>query len=83
MALVNRRWTIDVEAIVTDLNAAPAANLSLTLLDGVDVSTLFSPVTIAGLRLRNRFVMSPMTRAFSPDGVPGENVAAYSARRAE
>ena len=68
---------------MTDLNAAPAANLSLTLLDGADMSTLFSPVTIAGLRLRNRFVMSPMTRAFSPDGVPGENVAAYYARRAE
>jgi 2,4-dienoyl-CoA reductase-like NADH-dependent reductase (Old Yellow Enzyme family) len=27
--------------------------------------------------------MSPMTRAFSPDGVPGEDVAAYYARRAE
>ena len=68
---------------MTELNAAPAANLSLTLLDGADMTTLFSPVTIAGLRLRNRFVMSPMTRAFSPDGVPGENVAAYYARRAE
>ncbi len=47
------------------------------------MSTLFSPVTIAGLRLRNRFIMSPMTRQFSPDGVPGEEVAAYYARRAE
>jgi 2,4-dienoyl-CoA reductase-like NADH-dependent reductase (Old Yellow Enzyme family) len=27
--------------------------------------------------------MSPMTRAFSPDGVPGDNVAACYARRAE
>ena len=68
---------------MTELNDARAANLSLTLLDGADMTTLFSPVTIAGLRLRNRFVMSPMTRAFSPDGVPGENVAAYYARRAE
>lgn len=68
---------------MTDPNAAPAANLSLTLLDGADVTPLFSPVTIAGLRLRNRFIMSPMTRAFSPDGVPGEDVAAYYARRAE
>ena len=68
---------------MTELNDAHAANLSLTLLDGADMTTLFSPVTIAGLRLRNRFVMSPMTRAFSPDGVPGEDVAAYYARRAE
>jgi len=68
---------------VTELDDAHAANLSLTLLDGAEMTTLFSPVTIAGLRLRNRFVMSPMTRAFSPDGVPGEDVAAYYARRAE
>ena len=27
--------------------------------------------------------MSPMTRSFSPGGVPGENVAAYYRRRAE
>lgn len=66
-----------------DLNAAQGANLSLTLLDGADMTPLFSPVTIAGLRLRNRFIMSPMTRAFSPDGVPGDDVAAYYARRAE
>jgi len=59
------------------------ANLSLTLLDGADVTPLFSPVTIAGLTLRNRFIMSPMTRQFSPGGVPGDEVAAYYARRAE
>lgn len=67
---------------MTDLQAAEA-NLALTLLDGADVTPLFSPVTIAGRRLRNRFIMSPMTRQFSPDGVPGEEVAAYYARRAE
>lgn len=67
---------------MTDLHAAEA-NLALTLLDGADVTPLFSPVTIAGRRLRNRFIMSPMTRQFSPDGVPGEEVAAYYARRAE
>lgn len=68
---------------MTGLNAAPGESLSLTLLDGADVTPLFSPVTIAGLKLRNRFIMSPMTRQFSPDGVPGEEVAAYYARRAE
>src|SRR3546814_19535848 len=32
---------------------------------------------------RNRFVMSPMTRNFSPGGIPGDNVAAYYRRRAK
>jgi 2,4-dienoyl-CoA reductase-like NADH-dependent reductase (Old Yellow Enzyme family) len=68
---------------VTELNTATAQeSLSLTLLDGVDVTPLFSPVRVAGLRLRNRLVMAPMTRQFSPDGVPGADVAAYYARRA-
>ena len=43
---------------------------------------LFEPVNIAGLRLRNRIVMAPMTRNFSPGGLPGENVVAYYRRRA-
>jgi 2,4-dienoyl-CoA reductase-like NADH-dependent reductase (Old Yellow Enzyme family) len=40
------------------------------------------PLDLNGLRLRNRIVMAPMTREASPDGVPGEDVAAYYARRA-
>lgn len=47
------------------------------------VSSLFEPFTIHNLELKNRIVMSPMTRSFSPGGVPGENVAAYYRRRAE
>lgn len=43
---------------------------------------LFEPFALKGLVLRNRFVMPPMTRGFSPDGVPGADVAAYYARRA-
>jgi 2,4-dienoyl-CoA reductase-like NADH-dependent reductase (Old Yellow Enzyme family) len=66
---------------VTDLNTA-AEPLSLTLLDNADVTTLLSPVSVAGLKLRNRLVMAPMTRGFSPDGIPGDDVAAYYARRA-
>ena len=46
-------------------------------------NTLFTPFSVRGLTLQNRIVMAPMTRAFSPDGVPGENVAAYYMRRAE
>jgi 2,4-dienoyl-CoA reductase-like NADH-dependent reductase (Old Yellow Enzyme family) len=44
---------------------------------------LFEPLRIRGMTTRNRIVMAPMTRGFSPDGVPGENVAAYYRRRAE
>lgn len=44
---------------------------------------LFRPLKIKSLQLKNRIVMAPMTRSFSPEGVPGENVAAYYRRRAE
>lgn len=44
---------------------------------------LFSSLTCGSLVIPNRFVMSPMTRNFSPGGVPGDNVAAYYRRRAE
>lgn len=46
------------------------------------VHELFEPCEVAGLQLRNRFAMAPMTRSFSPNGVPGPDVAAYYARRA-
>jgi 2,4-dienoyl-CoA reductase-like NADH-dependent reductase (Old Yellow Enzyme family) len=44
---------------------------------------LFQPFRLGSLDLKNRIVMAPMTRSFSPDGIPGENVAAYYRRRAE
>ncbi len=46
------------------------------------MSALFTPLTIKGLSLPNRIVMAPMTRNFSPQGVPGENVAEYYRKRA-
>jgi 2,4-dienoyl-CoA reductase-like NADH-dependent reductase (Old Yellow Enzyme family) len=46
-------------------------------------STLFEPFTLKSLNLKNRFVMAPMTRAFSPNGIPGEDVAGYYQRRAQ
>jgi 2,4-dienoyl-CoA reductase-like NADH-dependent reductase (Old Yellow Enzyme family) len=48
-----------------------------------DVDTLFRPFRLKSLDLKNRIVMAPMTRNFSPGGIPGENVAAYYRRRAE
>ncbi|HVB85571.1 MAG TPA: NADH:flavin oxidoreductase [Candidatus Dormibacteraeota bacterium] len=47
------------------------------------VAALFAPFTLNGLTLPNRIVMAPMTRNFSPRGVPGADVAAYYRRRAE
>ncbi len=44
---------------------------------------LFSPCRVAGLELKSRVVMAPMTRTKSPDGVPGADVAAYYRSRAE
>jgi len=49
----------------------------------VTVSPLFQPFAHPKLKLRNRIVMAPMTRKRSPDGVPGEDVAAYYRRRGE
>jgi 2,4-dienoyl-CoA reductase-like NADH-dependent reductase (Old Yellow Enzyme family) len=45
--------------------------------------TLFAPFNFKGLSLKNRIVMAPMTRSFSPGGVPTEQVAQYYRRRAE
>jgi 2,4-dienoyl-CoA reductase-like NADH-dependent reductase (Old Yellow Enzyme family) len=47
-----------------------------------DIAALFAEFVCGPLTLANRFVMSPMTRNFSPDGVPGDDVAAYYTRRA-
>jgi 2,4-dienoyl-CoA reductase-like NADH-dependent reductase (Old Yellow Enzyme family) len=44
---------------------------------------LFKPFLSNNLILPNRVVMAPMTRSFSPGGVPGDDVAAYYRRRAE
>lgn len=40
------------------------------------------PYSLGSAQLANRIVMAPMTRYFSPGGVPGDDVAAYYARRA-
>ena len=49
----------------------------------VSTHALFEPFRLRNLLLPNRLVMAPMTRAKSPGGVPGANVAAYYRRRAE
>lgn len=49
----------------------------------MDMRSLFSPLAVRGVTLTNRIVMSPMTRGFSPNGLPGDDVAAYYKRRAQ
>jgi len=54
-----------------------------TIVAAERVASLFTPLTVGDLTLRNRIGMSPMTRRHSPGGAPGADVAAYYRRRAE
>lgn len=49
----------------------------------MNTDSLFRPFSLKSLNIKNRIVMAPMTRAFSPDGVPTDEVAAYYQKRAE
>ena len=49
----------------------------------MSADVLFRPFDLKTLHLPNRIVMAPMTRSFSPGGVPTGDVAAYYRRRAE
>jgi 2,4-dienoyl-CoA reductase-like NADH-dependent reductase (Old Yellow Enzyme family) len=46
-------------------------------------NTLFRPFSLKSLNIKNRIVMAPMTRSFSPNGIPTADVAAYYRKRAE
>jgi 2,4-dienoyl-CoA reductase-like NADH-dependent reductase (Old Yellow Enzyme family) len=65
-----RPVSIDEHAPTTSAEAAPEA------------AALFRPFRAGALSLPNRVVMAPMTRAFSPGGSPGDDVAGYYRRRA-
>lgn len=47
------------------------------------LSSIFQPFSLGELDIPNRIVMAPMTRGFSPNGVPSDGVADYYRRRAE
>jgi 2,4-dienoyl-CoA reductase-like NADH-dependent reductase (Old Yellow Enzyme family) len=49
----------------------------------MNTDNLFKPFSLKSLNIKNRIVMAPMTRSFSPDGVPTPEVAAYYRKRAE
>ncbi|MCP1326777.1 alkene reductase, partial [Halomonas sp. 707D4] len=44
--------------------------------------TLLEPITLGDLTLPNRVIMAPLTRARTPDSVPGELQQAYYGQRA-
>lgn len=44
---------------------------------------LFQPFSLKTLNIKNRIVMAPMTRSFSPKGIPTKDVANYYQRRAD
>lgn len=67
---------------MTDASSATLAPSVDTLLDDADPAPLFTPYQLGSATLANRFAMAPMTRAFSPGGVPSDDVVAYYARRA-
>ncbi len=46
-------------------------------------SILFTPFESEKLTLKNRIVMAPMTRAFSPKNIPNQKVVDYYQRRAQ
>jgi 2,4-dienoyl-CoA reductase-like NADH-dependent reductase (Old Yellow Enzyme family) len=47
------------------------------------MNRLFDFVSLGSFEARNRVVMAPMTRRFSPGGAPGADVKSYYVRRAE
>lgn len=49
----------------------------------MSLATLFEPFEIKSIKSKNRVAMAPMTRSFSPKGIPTDDVAAYYKRRAE
>jgi 2,4-dienoyl-CoA reductase-like NADH-dependent reductase (Old Yellow Enzyme family) len=48
----------------------------------MNTDSLFRPFSLKTLNTKNRIVMAPMTRSFSPGGVPTAGVAEYYAKRA-
>lgn len=49
----------------------------------MNTDSLFRPFSLKSLNIKNRIVMAPMTRSFSPNGIPTDTVAAYYQKRAE
>jgi 2,4-dienoyl-CoA reductase-like NADH-dependent reductase (Old Yellow Enzyme family) len=48
----------------------------------MNIDSLFRPFSLKTLNIKNRIVMAPMTRSFSPGGIPTDDVATYYSKRA-
>lgn len=68
--------------MVTKPPSAGDASVTNQVTVPAGLAPLFTPMALGALSLANRFVMAPMTRKRSPEGVPGEDVVSYYARRA-
>jgi 2,4-dienoyl-CoA reductase-like NADH-dependent reductase (Old Yellow Enzyme family) len=70
--------------VVSNRSAEETLTVTVTTPDSASRAAriLSRPVTLNGLTVPNRIGMAPMTRMFSPGGVPGEDVQSYYARRA-
>ncbi|GGP65654.1 12-oxophytodienoate reductase [Shewanella algicola] len=55
----------------------------MTSTQNTSINKLFESFSNKSLSLKNKTVMAPMTRAFSPNYIPNDEVAAYYRRRAE
>jgi len=71
-----------IPARESDILEKPAPYVS-GVKQSMNVHPLFQPFRLKSLTLKNRIVMAPMTRSFSPDGVPTLQVADYYARRVQ
>jgi len=49
----------------------------------MSTDSLFQPFKLKSLDIKNRIVMAPMTRSFSPNGIPTDTVATYYQKRAK
>lgn len=49
----------------------------------MNTDSLFRPFSLKSLNIKNRIVMAPMTRSFSPNGIPTDTVSTYYQKRAE
>ena len=56
--------------------------LGMTVSNSV-LEPLLAPFKLRGMTVANRIAMAPMTRYFSPGGIPGDEVPGYYRRRAE
>jgi 2,4-dienoyl-CoA reductase-like NADH-dependent reductase (Old Yellow Enzyme family) len=66
-----------------ELQTVEPQTLEPQTLESQALEPMLRAFTSPKLSLKNRLVMAPMTRQFSPDGVPGRNVVEYYRRRAE